>query len=475
MVGSALSTLHLVGGGHGVKADSSMASKPGRGVMRETCVVVGSGVVGLTTAYYLSRTGRYDSIHVIDERSDCALGASFQNGGVINVEAIAPLGSYMNIFSTLKNSLVSPLTGEPTNTHVTWRSLFEQPAVMATWFWYFLENRSEERILRNAGRMREIGRCTGPLFEETVADLGLDVKAHNFFHTPGLVLYKADDPDALVASKHSRFGSVLKKKYVTDGELSDIIDESGLPGLPHFGFNVGCVEPNNLTINTRSFCCSLRRRLEDQGVRFHFCAKVQEILVTDSSVRAVALSGGEILEADSFVLCAGCGTVSLLRKLGITLPLAAVKAYSLHISDYISAPRLRYAALLEDGVSCLITPYHDSDPPSVRVTGIRDLDGMNDVVREKRVSSLMGSAHRFLGEFDEKNVAVWAGVMAVSPDDFPIVGRLERFDNLYVNVGHGFRGTNWSLATAKLLSQHMVGVSDRCLPECAIAPCRFGV
>merc|ERR1719188_746440 len=171
-----------------------------------------------------------------------------------------------------------------------------------------------------------------------------------------------------------------------------------------------------------------------QGVQFHYTSKVEQITTSGTSVDAVILDSGQRVDADCVVVCAGYETCYLLSRLGISLPMAPVKAYSLHIKGTESTPKIKYATHLDANVACLITPYKDADPQDVRVTGIRDLDGFNTVTRQDRVDALVKAAHQFLGDFDMRDVAVWSGVMAVSPDDFPIVGKLAQFDNLFVNA-----------------------------------------
>lgn len=444
---------------------------------RGTCVVVGSGIVGLTTAYYLAIIGRYDKIHVIDQHEACSHGASFQNGGVINVEAIAPANSYMDIFGVLKRSLLHTFTGADTNTVVSWRAMMEPPGLMLRWLWFFFQSKSEESIQLNSRKMLELGCATGPLFKELVDNLNLDAPAHNFTQTPGLLLFHAADPDAAVAKKHERFGAVKRKLYVTCQELADIKNSSGLQGLDEFDYNVGCVEPDNLTVNTRTLCRSLQDYLASRGVEFHYSCAVTQIVTQGNRATSLILASGLCLESDSIVLCAGYETCYLLRSLGISLPLAPVKAYSLHIENVSSASSLRYAAHLSASCDCLVTPYRDGNLPSVRVTGIRDMDGFNSIMRADRVDALMKSACKFVGDdFDtEHDVSCWAGVMAVSPDDLPIVGGLQKYENMYVNTGHGFRGTNWSVATAKLLAQLMLGDCETCVDKELASPCRFGV
>ena len=95
----------------------------------------------------------------------------------------------------------------------------------------------------------------------------------------------------------------------------------------------------------------------------------------------------------------------------------------------------------------LFTPYREAEGEnSIRVTGIRDMDGRNPIERPERVDSLMQVAHRFAGsDWSERDVSVWCGIMPLSPDDFPVIGQASKFSNLYINTGHGFRGTAYSL------------------------------
>jgi len=458
-------------------------------------VIVGSGVVGLTTAYWLNRaTSKYE-IHVIDQHKTVAQGASYQNGGVINVESIFPVASYMSLGKTMKSSLMHSLYGTPANTCVTYRALME-PGIFS-WVWHFYSNSSEEAIKTSSNTMLRIGTMSGSLFQDAVSHLKLDKRAHNFNQTPGLCLSHTADPESLATTKRANFDDVHAKQYVTDEkELEAISSDSGLLNLKAQGYNFATVEPYNLTINTMSFCRSLRSHLEKNGVIFHMGTVVKDINSGPSASKSKAVSelvlgdsnGKESrLNVDAVVLAAGFETSYLLRSMWLTAPLVAVKAYSAHIRNAKIAPKLKYAAHLEAKTACLITPYSDDEPCSVRVTGIRDMDGFNHEVREDRLSDLLDCAKLFVGEdLDiEKDVDTWAGVMAVSPDDFPIIGRVGGYDNLYINTGHGFRGTNYSLPSALLLVRAVLGEDFMC-PEAVkrgdveylgerVSPARFGL
>ena len=150
---------------------------------QESVLVVGAGIIGLTTAYQLS--SKY-KVTVVEGRNEVCHGASFQNGGVVNVESIAPVNSYMNLITTLKASAWSMLTGQPTNSIIRPGILAESNLFL--WLRHFLENSSKERILHNSEGMRQMGAAIGPLVEEMFDDLGLDKTWHNFHYTPGLLL-----------------------------------------------------------------------------------------------------------------------------------------------------------------------------------------------------------------------------------------------------------------------------------------------
>ena len=183
--------------------------------MAETCkesvVVVGAGVVGLTTAYQLSAKYR---VTVVDSKGEVCQGASFQNGGVVNVESIAPVNSYMNLWSTLRASAWSLMTGQPTNSII-------RPSILAEhnlfqWLWHFLENSSKERILHNSEGMRQMGAAIAPLVEEMFADLGLDRTWHNFHYTPGLLLsrYRKTRLSMILFSLHLLSGWPIQRRLL---------------------------------------------------------------------------------------------------------------------------------------------------------------------------------------------------------------------------------------------------------------------
>ena len=115
-------------------------------------------------------------------------------------------------------------------------------------------------------------------------------------------------------------------------ELEKVKRESGILGLDEAGHNLGCVEPHNLTLNTARLGASLRSRLEEKGVSF-IMGREARLVAEGGRVVAVEVDGGTKVVADNYVVCAGYNSLSILRNLGLNIPLLPIKAYSLHINN----------------------------------------------------------------------------------------------------------------------------------------------
>ena len=215
---------------------------------------------------------------------------------------------------------------------------------------------------RNPRKMKQPGDMTGPLFQEAASEMDLQPSTHDFKKTPGLVLSKVEDPESLIGAKRKRLDAVHKKQHITGEALAAVQRESGLLALSDFEHNFGRVEPENLTVNNRSFSQALQSHLERRGVRSHFSSGVREITARAQEVAGVLFEEGRRIEAHAVVVAAGFETAYLVKPLGIRALLTPGKAYSLHIRNAGVAPRLKYAALLEADTHVLMTPYHDTHP-----------------------------------------------------------------------------------------------------------------
>jgi glycine/D-amino acid oxidase-like deaminating enzyme len=213
------------------------------------------------------------------------------------------------------------------------------------WTRHFLGNSSKQAIMHHSEGMRQMGAAIAPLMEEMFSELGLDRTWHNFHRTPGLLLSRPEDPEAAVRAKRGLFdqvgwgdegavqlpAQVLTKHYLTGPGLEQVKAESGMEGLGPAGHTLGCLEPDNLTVDTARLGASLRRELEGRGVRFLVGVGEGRLVAEGGRVLAVELPDGHRVSGDRFVVCAGYGSRRLVAPLGLKLPLLPITAYSLHI------------------------------------------------------------------------------------------------------------------------------------------------
>ena len=310
-----------------------MTSKEDIETKKKSIVVIGAGIIGLTTAYELSKVRNFN-VHVVEKRHDVCQGASFQNGGVVNVESIAPVNSYMSLWKTIRSSVLSYVTGEPTNSMIRPSALLEPNLFL--WVKHFMLNSSNDKIKYHSEGMRQIGAAITPLIEEMFENTGFDRLSHNFHYTPGLLLSTVKNPEAYVQNKRNTFDEVFMKKYITGKALETIKSESGIRGLDDGSaavddnINVGCLEPNNITVNTKNLGDSLKKYLaENAGVQFTFGREVNLVTANDNDkkIQHLKCDDGTIITGDTFVVCCGYDSNRLLKSVGMAVPLVAIKAY----------------------------------------------------------------------------------------------------------------------------------------------------
>ena len=300
------------------------------------------------------------------------------------MESISPVNSYMNPWKTIKASALSYLTGKPTNSMIRPSAILEPNFFL--WLKHFLMNSSKEQILYHSEGMRQMGAAITPLMEELFKVTGFDRKAHNFHYTPGLLLSSVENPAELIQKKRNLFDEIFAKEYITEEKLVAVKNESGIQGLEHF--NYGCIEPHNITVNTRKLGQSLKEYLVENGVEFVFNKSAKLIPnSTRDEIECLQIGDAQI-KSDHYVVAAGYGSNDILNDIGLKIPLMAIKAYSLHISNPRAAKTWKYACHIDDEVAGLFTPYRDHDENAIRVTGIRDLDGSNPIERPERVCTI---------------------------------------------------------------------------------------
>ncbi|MCM0613578.1 D-amino acid dehydrogenase [Marinobacter sediminum] len=219
------------------------------------------------------------------------------------------------------------------------------------------------------------------------------------------------------------------------------------------------------------FARELARVCEENGVSFRYNVEVENLIADDQRVNAIALTteGGnrETLEADAFVVSAGCWSDYLVRPLGMTLPIYPVKGYSITV-PLKNPDHAPVSTIHDDNYKVVSTRLGNR----LRATGFVEIADFNRNIPEERLATIRKSVEsRFPGCADLASAETWTGFRPMTPDGPAIIGRGPR-DNLFLNTGHGTFGWTFSAGSADLIAQVIDGEEPSvCLD--AFRPGRF--
>lgn len=396
--------------------------------MSKHIVIIGGGIVGLSTAYFLQKEGH--QVTVID-KSDITSGASFVNAGYITPSHIIPLASPGKITQGLKwmfNS-ASPFYMKPR---------LDQDFIK--WSWYFKKSSTKEKVEKAIPVIKDINLLSRDLFEAIKAsgDLGdfqLERKGL-------LMLFKTQasyDHEMEVAEKASFLGlevNELDKSKLREIEPNVSIDAEG---AIHY-------ECDGHTTPTE-FMPKMLDYLKSVGVKIQTQEEVLDLVVHSGRISEINTSKDRY-QADEVILAAGSWSGMLSKKLRIDLPLQAGKGYRINVErpTGIGMP----AILMESNMA--VTPMKGF----TRFAGTMEFSGMNDIIRQERVEAIAAGAKKFYPELEittEEKADAKTGMRPVTPDGLPYIGKSDNIKNLTFATGHAMMGWSLGPATGKLISE----------------------
>jgi D-amino-acid dehydrogenase len=403
--------------------------------MSKQVVIVGAGVIGLSTAYYCACRGL--KVRVIERQPSRRDGASYGNAGMIVPSHFIPLAAPGMIALGLKWmwNPASPFYIQP-----------RFDAGLVNWAFKFWRAANEEHVRRSAPVIRDLSMASRSCFEEFAKETGADF---GLVKNGLLMLCKSEralHEEAVTAQKARELNIPAE---VLDAKRTAALDPGvtmDVAGSIYF--------PRDCHLSPEKFLAAIESELVRLGVKFLWENEATDFICDNArKIRAVMTTGQGEVPADEVVLCGGIWSMALAEKLRLKIPMEAGKGYSLTLPEPRQLPQI-CSILTEARVA--VTPMGGS----LRVGGTMELSGLNDEISPVRVRGIIDSFQRYFPEFTSKDfegIKPWRGLRPCSPDGLPYVGRTNRFENLSIAAGHSMMGLSLGPITGKLISEILSG------------------
>jgi D-amino-acid dehydrogenase len=398
-------------------------------------VVLGAGVIGVTSAWYLAKAGH--EVTVIDRQPAAALETSFANAGEISPGYSSPWAAPGIPMKALKWMFMehAPLIIHP---RPDWTKL--------SWMARMLMNCTSEAYAVNKSRMVRLAEYSRDCLIELRAETGISYDER----TQGTLQLFRTEKQVAAAEKDI---AVLK----ADGVPFEVLDTDACvtaePGLAAAKHKIagGLRLPGDETGDCFKFTQSLADMAKALGVTFRHGVNIDRLESASGRITAVHTSEGRIT-ADSFVVALGSYSPMLVKEFGIKLPVYPVKGYSITV-PIVNEDRAPVSTVMDETHKIAITRLGDR----IRVGGMAEIVGFDHSLSPKRQATLTHSVEDlFGGAGDQSRAKFWSGLRPMTPDGTPIVGR-SPIQNLFLNTGHGTLGWTMAAGSGRVLADIVSG------------------
>ncbi len=392
--------------------------------MQGKVAVIGSGIVGILSAYFLNKKGF--QVEVFEKRIDSARGASLANGSQISFSHIQPIyfeqKHFLSFFKS-KNKFDSVFKGE-----------------FATKI-YEIQKYEKHHFKAHTTSLAEIAKISKEALAEVVKNENLDIYIKNC----GIVHLFETRAEAMAEfEKGKTYGQPIE--ILSEGE---ILEKE--PNIANFNakFNFGVYYEEDKTSNCHDICKILEGILKERGVIFNYKANIVALHSTADKITHLELENGQEVKADYFVCANGTDMPQLISSLNLDFPIFPVRGYSytfnMEKSNY--AP---FVGMIDRKRKMVYSLYKNY----LRVAGFFDV-GVED---EKEIATRMEDFKETV--FDafpllKRNGIVhkWTENRPFTPNSLPIIGKANPFSNLFINGGHGALGFTLSFGSGKIVSE----------------------
>jgi|SRR5450830_5720 len=397
-------------------------------------VILGSGVIGVTSAYYLAKAGH--QVTVLDRQPGPALETSFGNAGQISPGYASPWAAPGIPLKALK-----------------W--MFEEHAPLAIrldgtlqqlrWMWQMLRNCNADRYAVNKERMVRLAEYSRDCIRDLRAATGIDYEGRQ---QGTLQLFRTQEQ----LDGAEKDIAVLRQSGVPFELLSRDQLAGAEPALGKVSHKLtgGLRLPNDETGDCQLFTTKLAQMAEELGVHFRYGVDIQSLLVAGGEIDGV-VCGSEVVKGDAYVVALGSYSSNFLRDI-VDIPVYPLKGYSITV-PVVDASAAPVSTILDETYKIAVTRFDNR----IRVGGMAEVVGFNKELKPKRRATLeLVVNDLFPGAGNTARASFWTGLRPMTPDGTPIVGATP-LNNLYLNTGHGTLGWTMSCGSGQLLADLISG------------------
>ncbi|MCL7986740.1 FAD-dependent oxidoreductase [Sphingobacterium sp. lm-10] len=394
-------------------------------------LVVGAGIAGLCSAYYLQKAGW--EVQVLD-KDDGLNNCSIGNAGMIVPSHFTPLAAPGIVAQGLRWMLDSK------------SPFYVRPSLnpeLISWGLKFLRHANEKHVNTHAEAIRDLNLYSSQLYDILKDEVGFDFELRQ---NGIMMLYKSK------AAEHE------------EQELADRARSLGLDAVPYDKAGIQALEPNlrldavggilyncDGILSPSKLMHGLTVLLKSAGVTFNYHTAVEGFQVSGNKVKAVKTSKGTF-DADEVVITGGASLPGLVRNLGIKTPLMPGKGYSFMVEPPENTAMQHAALLVEARVA--VTPMNGQ----IRFSGTMELGPANDRIYTNRVKGIVEAIPNYFPDLEVSYPEqVWYGYRPCSPDGLPYLGRSSRYQNLSIAGGAGMMGLSLGPAFGKTIADLLDG------------------
>lgn len=402
--------------------------------------VLGSGIIGVSTAWWLSQDGH--DVVVLDRRNGPAQETSRANGGQISVSYAEPWANPQMPLKLLKWLMQddAPLLFRPRLDARQWR-----------WCLSFLRECLPGRLAPNVRALVGLAEYSRRTLKQMRPSLDFDYRHQE----KGIITFYRDADsldDSLQMADLMRDMGVDRRVMSVD-ELVQV--EPGLAAARHLIVG-GDYTKDDESGDVNQFACGLAAMAERAGVQFRFSTQINRLQTEQGKVTGVEIiapdGSFESVQADAFVVAMGSFSPELLLPLGIDCPVYPAKGYSATI-PVKQADVIPTVSLTDKDRKIVYSRLGDT----LRVAGTAELSGYSRSLNTKRCTSMLTQvAELFPSGLDFDNVHFWSGLRPATPSNVPLIGRTS-ISNLYVNTGHGTLGWTMGVGSGRALADLLGG------------------